>query len=173
MEGGYSTVARVVGAVHVTTPAWAEAGSWCSLGLAESQSEPSAGREAKGGSRYSDLSPLLHPRTSAPHCWPNHLEQWAREPAMWSLGWSRAEKGVYVVAGRGASGGTLSENNPMSYRKGRLGIQKTQVYVSIPCDLDSDALNQWFSNGGVSVPRRTADNVDILGCHHRVGNGCY
>lgn len=132
LEGGHSMVARVMGAVHVPTPTWAEAGPWCSLSLADSQSEPSVqGGRPRRGSKYSDLSPLPHPLTSASHWWPNHLEQWAREPAIWSLGWSRAEKGVYVVGG-GASGGTLSENNPMSYRNGKLGIKRRRFTCQFP-----------------------------------------
>lgn len=132
-------------------------------------------REGGQGGGLNTLTSLLS-STPAPAPPTAGLTTWSSGPENQRCGpWDGAGQRRVCMwwQGGGASGGTLSENNPMSYRKGRLGIQKTQVYVSIPCDLDSDALNQWFSNGGVSVPRRTADNVDILGCHHRVGNGCY
>ena len=60
-------VAGVMGAVHVPTPTWAEAGPRCSLSLAEPRSEPSVhGGKPRRGSKYSDLSPLPHPLTVPP-----------------------------------------------------------------------------------------------------------
>lgn len=65
LEGGHNMVAGVMGAVHVPTPTWAEAGPWCSLSLAESRSEPSVqGGKPRRGSKYSDLSPPPHPLTA-------------------------------------------------------------------------------------------------------------